>query len=112
MSTGGAPKLHRTRWTREEDSFLEAEWDGTRATAEVIAELLGRTVNATAQRHYELTWGTAAKPVELKPDRSDRVTRDRVTQVRVTIDLEIRETEAVCPTCWLVLPSSGACGNC
>jgi hypothetical protein len=107
-----APKLHRTRWTREEDAFLEAEWDGTRDTAAVIAELLGRTVNATAQRHYELTWGTAVDPVEVKPEPSaPRPGRERLS-VRVTvIEVELRPTDRVCPECWLVLPASGTCDH-
>lgn len=100
---------HRTRWTVEEDEFLQAEWDGHRETAAVIAEILGRTVNATAQRHYELTWGTAADPVEVKPDPS-RPGRDRPGRsVRVTrVTIEVTEAD-VCPRCWLVLPASGVC---
>lgn len=102
---------HGTRWTRAEDEFLQAEWDGTHATAEVIAELLGRTVNAALQRHYELEWGTAVDPVEVKPERAaPRPDRTR-TYVRVTVtEVELRSEDHVCPSCWLVVSASGACG--
>lgn len=107
-----APKLHRTRWTREEDAFLEAEWDGTRETAAVIADLLGRTPNATAQRHYELTWGTAAEAVEIKPEPGEIRTTRTTTTVRITeVTIEVTE-DNVCPDCHLLLPASGACGYC
>lgn len=103
------PKLHRTRWTVEEDEFLQGQWDGTQATAAVIAELLGRTVNATAQRHYELEWGTAAEPVEVKPELNDRPTRvtvRRTTVTEVTFDFD---PERICPECRCEYSVSGAC---
>ena len=103
------PTQHRTRWTVEEDEFLQSQWDGHRETVEAIAELLGRTVNATAQRHYELTWGTAAEPVEVKPDAytgPTRVTVRRTTVTEVVLDFD---PERICPDCRCEYSGSGAC---
>lgn len=116
MSAGEGRRNHRTRWTVEEIEFLESEWDGTHATAAIIAELLDRTVNAVLQRHYETEWGTAPEPVEVKPEVNDtprpssRTTTRTVYRV-VQVEVEITE-DNVCPSCHLLLPASGVCGYC
>lgn len=94
---------HRTRWTEDEDAFLQSEWDGTRATAAVIAEILGRTPNAAAQRHYELTWGTAAEPVQIKPEQGATVIHVHHTSTTVVWVGE------VCEDCRTVKSVSGTC---
>lgn len=43
---------HAEPWSGDEDDFLKAEWDNTDATLAVIAELLGRTIEACRQRYY------------------------------------------------------------
>lgn len=44
-------EAHREPWSEEEAGLL-ADWDGTEAELEVIAELLGRTIEACRQRYY------------------------------------------------------------
>ncbi len=43
---------HATDWTGDDVVFLEDSWDGTDETLAVIAELLGRTIEACRQKHY------------------------------------------------------------
>ena len=97
---------HRTRWTTEEIEFLQSEWDGTHETCEVIAEILGRTPNAVAQRHYETEWGTAPEPVDLKPEVGGVVRRVTHTYTRTTV---IEWHGEICPDCHTVRASNGSC---
>lgn len=96
---------HRTRWTTDEVDFLVAEWDGTHATAEVIAEILGRTVAAVSQRWYETQWGTAVDPVATKPE-SGEVSRITVTK---SVTTTVEWTTEVCPTCYCAKSANGTC---
>lgn len=101
---------HGTRWTQAEDEFLETEWDGSYATTAVIADLLGRTVNATAQRHYELTWGTAADPVAVKPLPGEGRPAAVVRTTTTTTTVFVVDPADICPCCWQVKSVSGDCG--
>jgi hypothetical protein len=96
---------HRTRWTLEEESFLQTEWDGTEETLGVIAELLGRTVNAVRQRHYELIWGNV-EGVRVKPERG--ATRITLTRTEVTVT-RTEWTGEVCNECHTLRSANGAC---
>lgn len=113
---------HRTAWTQEEATFLIDEWDGTFATAEVIADLLGRTITATTQRYYEIQWGhtpieempfekpdVGPKPARNATRRRNRADSVKVRVTRTTIEFELRNT---CPTCHMVRPLTGECPNC
>lgn len=97
---------HRTRWTKDEISFLVSEWDGTAETLELIAEILGRTVDAVRQRHYETEWGTTVEPVAVKPERG--VTRITVTHTEVTVT-RTEWTGDLCDTCHTVRSANGHC---
>lgn len=100
---------HRTRWTRDEIAFLMSEWeaDHSEANLAVIAELLGRTEDACRQRWYETKWGSAADPVEVKPEPG-----------APSISVTIRETRVVtvewdgelCTGCFQIKSVNGSCG--
>lgn len=97
---------HRTRWTVEETDFLTSEWDGTEETLAVIAELLGRTVNACRQRWYEQQWGTTAEPVVVKPETG--FTRVTVTRTEVTVT-RTEWVGEICDLCHTVRSANGHC---
>jgi hypothetical protein len=97
---------HRTRWTREEVAFLVSEWSEAHdeETLAVVAEILGRTVEACRQKWYETGWGTAAVPVEFKPEPgSIKVTKT------VTTCTTIEWTGDLCLGCFTIKSANGSC---
>jgi hypothetical protein len=103
---------HRTRWTVEETEFLRSQWDGTYATAAVIAECLGRTEVAVRQRWYETSWGTATRPVTAKPAPGTPSLHRQPDGHRRSTTTS-RPAGPVCTTCWLELPAGGGgCQDC
>lgn len=96
---------HRTRWTAQEVQDLMELWDPT--AVEELAELLGRTVEAVRQRHYEELWGTSVTPVtskELVEGKSGSSRGGRPAKER-----PLRET---CSTHNVELPATGVCDWC
>lgn len=58
----GQAAHHAEPWTEDELEQLEGYWDGTEETLAEIARLLGRTVEACRQKHYQ---PGEAKPLKL-----------------------------------------------
>lgn len=103
---------HRTRWTVEETDFLMESWNESHdeETLAAVAELLGRTVEACRQRFYETQWGTAALPLQDKPDPLDVTqTRHAAAAYRAAAFQALRSTETVCPDCQTVRAANGSC---
>lgn len=96
---------HRTRWTVEETQFLLAEFDHTRETTEVIADLLGRTPDATQQRYYEVMWG-AQQGVLSKEQVASRENHPAAAYKPVNFDAPKTE---LCEHCFCYKPVKGNC---
>ena len=96
---------HRTRWTVEEIQALQDLWDPT--AVKELAELLGRTEDAVRQRHYELTWGTAAQPVSAK-----ELVEGKVASTSSGRRQTDRPLGTVCSSCFVELPLTGVCDQC
>lgn len=47
-------EAHNERWSDQEVAFLEENWSVDWKDLEALAELLGRTVEACRQKHYDL----------------------------------------------------------
>jgi hypothetical protein len=97
---------HRTRWTKDEVTFLMSEWSDAHDedTLAVVADLLGRTVEACRQRWYETGWGAAVEPVTAKPEPG-AIRFTRTTTTTTTVEW----VGDVCPDCYCVRSVNGLC---
>ena len=100
-----ATSNHRTTWLTFELEFLVENWDGTRETTKVIAELLGRSADACQQRYYQFTWGDdhAAQ---------NKAVIDGTHAVAAYRSAPIRELGPTCSSCHVELPRTGICDAC
>lgn len=105
-----ASQNHRTRWTQAETAFLMAEFDHTRETTEIIAELLERSADAVQQRFYQIQWGTAPDALQAKPLEGETHIASAAYRSVKLDDLTV--ATPVCPNCFTHLPLTLSCDDC